>query len=67
MRKPQHKSLALFSKAAMQKCLAPLVFVLLMFGAASASAQERSADQWQYDFEVYGWLPQIDITTTGGS
>jgi len=51
----------------MQKCLAPLVFVLLMVGAASASAQEKSAHQWQYDFEVYGWLPQIDITTTGGS
>ncbi len=51
----------------MQKCLAPLLIALLMVGATSASAQEKSADQWQYDFEAYGWLPQINITTaTGG-
>ena len=67
MKNPQQNTLAIFSNAAMKKCLAPLVFVLLMAGAASASAQEKSADQWQYDFEVYGWLPQIDIATTSGS
>ena len=51
----------------MQKCLAPVLIALLMVGVTSASAQEKSADQWQYDFEVYGWLPQINITTaTGG-
>ncbi len=67
MKNPQQKTLAIFRNTAMRKCLAPLVFVLLMAGAASASAQEKSADQWQYDFEVYGWLPQLDITTaTGG-
>jgi hypothetical protein len=66
MNNTQQKTLAIFSNEAMRKCLAPLVFVLLMVGAASASAQEKSADQWQYDFEVYGWLPQIDITSVIG-
>lgn len=66
MRKPQHKTLTVFRNMAMKKCLAPLVFVLLMAGAASASAQEKSADQWQYDFEVYGWMPQLNIATVTG-
>ena len=63
MNKTQQNTLAIFSNAVMKKCLVPLVSVLLMIGANSVSAQEKSADQWQYDFEVYGWLPQIDITS----
>ena len=66
MNKTQKNTLAIFSNAVMKKCLAPLVSVLLMVGTASAAAQEKTSDQWQYDFEVYGWLPQINITTAPG-
>jgi hypothetical protein len=37
--------------------------LFLLFGAASAAAQEKSSDQWQYDFELYGWMPNIYVTT----
>jgi len=40
---------------------------LLVFGPVSASAEEPSSDQWEKYFEVYGWLPDIDITTADGS
>ena len=63
MKKPQLKTLTVFSNAVIRKGLVPLLIVFLMAGSAFAVAQEKSADQWQYDFEVYGWLPQIDITT----
>jgi hypothetical protein len=64
MRNLKQQKFDVFRKVAMQKCLAPLLIVLLMVGATSALAQENTSDQWQYDFEVYGWLPQIDLTTT---
>jgi len=67
MIKQQYKTPTVFRNMAMKKCLAPLMFVLLMAGAVSASAQEKSADQWQYDFEAYFWMPQMDITTASGT
>jgi hypothetical protein len=39
------------------------IAALLLFGTASAAAQEKSSDQWQYDFELYFWLPRIYTTT----
>ena len=32
-----------------------VIFVFLLLGASSVSAEEKSADQWQYDFQVYMW------------
>ena len=67
MKHPKQQTFIIFSNAVMQKCMAPLLIALLIAGSNSAVAQEKTSDQWQYDFEVYGWLPQIDITTaTGG-
>jgi len=39
------------------------IAALLLFGSASAAAQEKSSYQWQYDFELYFWLPNIYTTT----
>ena len=36
---------------------------IFLFGSSSVAAQEKSSDQWQYDFEIYGWLPNIYVTT----
>jgi len=43
-----------------------LLFSILMLAAASASAQEKSSDQWQYDFQVYLWGATIKNTTVTG-
>jgi len=43
-----------------------LLFSILMLAAASVSAEEKSADQWQYDFQVYLWGATIKNTTVTG-
>ena len=55
MKSPKQKTLTILSIL--------LVFTFLMLGATSASAQEKSADQWEYDLEVYGWLPTMYVNT----
>lgn len=40
--------------------------VFLLFGAASVAAEEKSSDEWEYDFEIYGWLPSIKPTLATG-
>jgi hypothetical protein len=39
------------------------LYLFLLIGAASVVAEEKSSEQWQYDFEIYGWLPNIYVTT----
>jgi hypothetical protein len=39
----------------------------LSINATTAFAQEKSPDDWQYDFEVYFWLPTIQPTTFNGT
>lgn len=47
-------------------------FLLLLFVAlvllvpAQVSAQDKSPDDWQYTYELYGWLPRIDIQPVKG-
>lgn len=41
-------------------------FSILMLLAGSVSAQEKSPDQWQYDFQVYLWGATIKTTTVTG-
>jgi len=43
-----------------------LLILALLFGATTALAQEKSADQWQYDFQVYLWGASIKSTTVTG-
>jgi hypothetical protein len=31
--------------------------------AADPAADETASSEWQYDFEIYGWLPNIYVTT----
>jgi len=55
--------------------LAAVILLLVVFwGVNSVSAESlASADNWQYEFTIYGWLPSIDGTLkydvpgTGGS
>lgn len=60
----KQKVLALFSNAATQSYLSLLVFALLMVG--EACAQEKSSNQWEYDFLVYLWVTTIQGTTVTG-
>ena len=49
-----------------KKYLALSLAALMLLAAAPVSAQEKSSDEWQYDFEVYGWLPTIKPTLPNG-
>ncbi|MGA9572729.1 MAG: hypothetical protein WBS20_02145 [Lysobacterales bacterium] len=40
--------------------------LMLLLAATSVSAQEKSADQWQYDFQVYLWGATIKTSTVTG-
>jgi hypothetical protein len=40
--------------------------VFLLFSATAFAAEENSSDEWEYDFEVYGWLPTIKPTVPNG-
>ena len=42
-----------------------LTFTFLA-GSTSVLAQEKSPDEWQYDFEVYLWAPAIKPTLQTG-
>ena len=46
-----------------RKCLLLLV---LLLGATTVSAQEKAADQWQFDFQVYLWGATIKANTVTG-
>lgn len=46
-----------------RKCL---LLSMLLMAAGSVSAQEKSADQWQFDFQVYLWGATIKNTTVTG-
>jgi hypothetical protein len=35
--------------------------------ANAAAAEESASSEWKYDFEIYGWLPNIYVTTASQS
>ena len=37
-----------------------------LLAGSPVSAQEKSPDDWQYSYELYGWLPGIKITPADG-
>ena len=44
-----------------------LAFAVLAFLVpAQVSAQEKSPDDWHYTYELYGWLPRIEIQPSEG-
>jgi len=49
-----------------KKYLALSLAALMLLASAPVSAQEKSSDEWQYDFEVYVWLPTIKPTLPNG-
>jgi len=40
--------------------------VILMFGSDTVAAQEKSFDEWQYEFQINAWLPTIKPTLPTG-
>jgi hypothetical protein len=62
----QQKKRSGFGPVAALTRLQRLVLPLLLLTASSAFAQEKSADQWQYDFQVYLWGATIKNTTVTG-
>ena len=40
--------------------------IAFLAGSTSVLAQEESSDEWEYDFEIYGWLPTIKPTLPNG-
>jgi hypothetical protein len=55
-----------FGPVAVLTRLEHLVLSVLLLTASSAFAQEKSADQWQYDFQVYLWGATMKNTTVTG-
>ena len=49
-----------------RKGVAILAAVLTLSVSLPVSAQEKSPDDWQYAFELYGWLPQMRIKPDAG-
>lgn len=62
----KRNTLNLMAGTALQKCTILLVAVLLLLGAAPVSAEEKSKDDVQYDFQVYLWGTTIKTTTVTG-
>jgi hypothetical protein len=51
---------------AFQQRLSILLLAALFLGVSTASAQEKSADQWQFDTTVYLWGATVKATTATG-
>ena len=66
MMKTNKQSTANFCSIAMQKYPILLMFVSLMAGATSAWAQEKSSNQWDYDFLAYLWGSSLKGKTVTG-
>jgi len=43
-----------------------LLAAFLLFVSAPVAAQEKSSDEWQYEFQLNGWLPTIKPTPPSG-
>jgi len=51
---------------AFEKGLLILMTMLLLLAATSVSAEEKSADQWQFDTTVYLWGATMKMHTPAG-
>ena len=65
-RKEKHCALGGFTSFAIQKGLFLLISVILLLVAAPVSAEEKSAGDAGFGFEIYGWMPTMRNTTATG-
>jgi len=65
-RQYKRRALSIFTDLAMQKGLLILLTTLLSLAATSVSAEEKSADQWQFDSTVYLWGSTLKQHTPQG-
>ena len=62
----KHNALRLLTGIDLSKGLLLMIATLLLFGAAPLAAQEKSADDWQYDVQIYLWGATVKGTTVTG-
>lgn len=63
---PKQKTIDIRNSMTSHERLSLLIFILLLLGVTSVSAQDKSADQWQYDLTVYLYGATINQTTGTG-
>jgi hypothetical protein len=63
---PKQKAIDIRNTMTSYKRLSLLIFISLLLGVTSVSAQDKSADQWQYDVTVYLYGATINQTTGTG-
>lgn len=61
-----YNTLGINKKLKWQKPLLPLLAIFFLFGAVPVAAEEKSADEWQYDLQVYVWGATIKTATVTG-
>ena len=62
MRKLRHTGIAGCQRMT-RDLMRGLLAAFLLCGAADLSA----ADEWEFDGNLYVWMPQLDVTTQGGT
>ena len=62
----KQKSVGMMTGLVWQKCLSFLVVVLLLSLATPVSAQEKSADDWQFGTQVYLWGATLKLHNAAG-
>ena len=65
-RKEKQSTLGVFTDIALQKGLLPLIAVILLLVAIPVTAQEKSADDWQFGTQVYLWGATMKLHTPTG-
>lgn len=64
--KQQQNSIWKKTNMGLSKCMVMLTATFLLIGAANVSAEEKTADEWKYDFSIYLWGSSIKGTTVTG-
>jgi len=65
-REQKWDAIGIFTDKALQKGLLPLMVGLLLLAAMPVSAEEKSADEWQFDATVYLWGSTMKMHTPQG-
>lgn len=65
-RKEKHLTSGGFTNFSLQKSLILLVTVMFLLATASVSAEEKSAGDTEFGFEVYAWMSTLRNTTATG-
>ncbi len=65
-REQKRNAIGVFTDKALQKGLLILMTTLLLLAVTPVSAEEKSADEWQFDATVYLWGSTIKQTSAAG-